>query len=547
MKKIVLCLTALAIAFASCSNGSDSPLAFAALDASNPAATDGTGQGTTPSTGTDAPIATPSGTPGTDAAPATPGASDGPSTGGVTIDGDGTVTINSSKMVFIGDDTETIVGVEYKVKKYAQLVIDDNPYFYTYYKLYYLNNKLRRLYSFDHGIGCDMDYKYDEFVEHQCGDDETPRYPTIYEYHENGKIAAYTYQNYGRGKRTFYDNGKLESHIAYAADGVTETSKTLYTYYDNGKTKTLETYSAGKLSYKYTYYDNGKQESYISYAADGVTEASKELYTYYDNGNQKTYEIYSAGKLSIKCAYYESGNPQKAETYNSDGKLSQIYTFYDLKASSGVYVSGLTTLYGKQESGITYAADGVTETSKTLYTYYDNGNKKTEETYSAGKLSSKSTYYDNGKQESYISYAADGVTEESKSLYTYYDNGNLKTYEKYSAGKLSSKRTYYDNGNKKTEETYSVAGKKYYVYMYFNESSSRQKLYASFNGDTGKLSSFSCVYMSGYTRCYYSSGYFYTYADKKTTTSSIDPSVYSSKEAYTQEQAEAKLEELLNE
>ena len=85
-----------------------------------------------------------------------------------------------------------------------------------------------------------------------------------------------------------------------------------------------------------------------------------------------------------------------------------------------------------------------------------------------------------------------------------------------------------------------------------------RKVEASFDSTTGKLTYFSGFYHLLYNhcyKCYYSSGFFYTYAENKIRyaghdselTSLIDPSVYSTKEDCTQEQAEAKLAELLNE
>ena len=880
MKKIILALTALAIVLASCSDGADTQFDFAALEAlkaSNPAVASGTD-------GTESPAATPAITE-TEAPIATPDVTTVTTIGGITIGADGTLTISSSKVVFIGDASETIDGVEYKVKKYAQLVIDDNPYFYTYCKLYYLNDKLRRFYSFDHGIGCEMDYKYDEFVEHECGGvkiytyyedgkleshikfgydttalingyqyvkNEYEYYSNAalklykayactntkdlnasaswalyskqeYEYHSNGEtkqIKLYSNTNtaspsegtlYLSRKDTYAESGKTESSISYSPEGW-ETSKTLYSYYDNGNqksyekysdgkptekttnyesgerktsesyyngllsnkatyyangnSKTRESYSNGKLSTKETYLENGNTESYIRYATDGVTEASKTLCAYYDSGNPKKAESYNNGALTkiytfydektttstyvdgislygkpeslityaadgvtetSKTLYYESGNPKKAESY-SNGALTQIYTFYDEKITTYVYVNGISlygkpktsesysngklsskttynengktecvinyaadgvtetgkTLYtyyanGKQKSVITYAADGVTEASKTLFAYYDSGNvkkaesynngaltkiytfydgsgtgymnvggtylngkQKTQESYSDGKLSRKQTYLENGntesvitygadgvteasktlcfyydsgnpkkvesygsdgkltqvcdcsdkkgttyvsvgsyslygKPETLISYASDGVTETGKTLYSYYDNGNNKTQETYSNGKLSSKRTYledgktessityavdgvtessktlytyYDNGGSKTEEYYSN-GIKSSLTMYFENSPTR-KLYAYFNSTTGKVSGFTYYYNSGYVKYYFTGFgggeyYLYTYADNKTRDFSSVSSVYSTVEPLTQEQAEAKLAELLNE
>ena len=75
--------------------------------------------------------------------------------------------LNASNLVFISQGNETVDSVEYLVKKYAEVFLDD-PYFYDYYKVYYLNDKVRRIYSCQHGIGSQRDYKYSDFNEAEC-------------------------------------------------------------------------------------------------------------------------------------------------------------------------------------------------------------------------------------------------------------------------------------------------------------------------------------------------------------------------------------------
>lgn len=164
---------------------------------------------------------------------------------------DGTVTINTSKMVYIGEGPETVDGVTYNVKKYAQLDIDDNPYFYTYYKLYFLNGKLRRISVRYHGIGSNMDYKYTDFVEHVCVTGMGSN--NIYIYDENGKIESTTQ------KSTLYE---------------------YYTkYYQNGNTKLYVMKQEGKISNFTFHYNSGYLKYYYSFAtgyfftyADNITK-----------------------------------------------------------------------------------------------------------------------------------------------------------------------------------------------------------------------------------------------------------------------------------
>ena len=56
----------------------------------------------------------------------------------------------------------------------------------------------------------------------------------------------------------------------------------------------------------------------------------------------------------------------------------------------------------------------------------------------------------------------------------------------------------------------------------------------------------SYYYESGYLKYYYSNGYYYEYADNTTRSASTDSSVYTSRTAYTNDQALAKLNELKN-
>ena len=157
MKKLIFGLLALAVLFASCSNSAGGA-AGAGLD---------------------------SGT--------LPGGSD-TNNGGTTSDIP--VLVGASNLMYIGEGTETVDSTAYTVKKYADVMVD-NPYFYTYYKLYYLNGKLRRVYQYEHVIGCAMDYKYTEFVEHYCYSNKIK----IHTYHENGKLESYTLNSFANGSK----------------------------------------------------------------------------------------------------------------------------------------------------------------------------------------------------------------------------------------------------------------------------------------------------------------------------------------------------------
>lgn len=140
--------------------------------------------------------------------------------------------LNASNLVFISQGNETVDSTEYLVKKYAEVFLDD-PYFYIYYKVYYLNDKVRRIYSCPHGIGSQRDYKYSDFNEAECRKGHSV---SEYYYYENGKKEKYT--------SVYYD---VSGNI---------TQQSTETYYESGNTKTSENlYNNMNMSVFSTYYD----------------------------------------------------------------------------------------------------------------------------------------------------------------------------------------------------------------------------------------------------------------------------------------------------
>lgn len=140
--------------------------------------------------------------------------------------------LNASNLVFISQGNETVDSTEYLVKKYAEVFLDD-PYFYIYYKVYYLNDKVRRIYSCPHGIGSQRDYKYSDFNEAECRKGHSV---SEYYYYENGKKEKYT--------SVYYD---VSGNI---------TQQSTETYYESGNTKTSENlYNNMNMSGFSTYYD----------------------------------------------------------------------------------------------------------------------------------------------------------------------------------------------------------------------------------------------------------------------------------------------------
>ena len=139
--------------------------------------------------------------------------------------------LNPSNLVYIGQGNETVDSVEYTVKKYADVYLDD-PYFYTYCKVFYLNDKVRRIYICEHGIGSQRDYKYSDFNEAECRKGHSV---VEYYYLENGKKEKYT--------SVYYD---VSGNI---------TQQSTETYYESGNKKTSETLNNMNMSGFSTYYD----------------------------------------------------------------------------------------------------------------------------------------------------------------------------------------------------------------------------------------------------------------------------------------------------
>ena len=139
--------------------------------------------------------------------------------------------LNPSNLVYIGQGNETVDSVEYTVKKYADVYLDD-PYFYTYCKVFYLNDKVRRIYICEHGIGSQRDYKYSDFHEAECRKGHS-----VVDYYslENGKKEKYT--------SVYYD---VSGNI---------TQQSTETYYESGNKKTSETLNNMNMSGFSTYYD----------------------------------------------------------------------------------------------------------------------------------------------------------------------------------------------------------------------------------------------------------------------------------------------------
>lgn len=245
--------------------------------------------------------------------------------------------------VYLGETTEVINRVTYIVKTYAD-VYGGSDYFYTIYKYYYLNNKLKRTCIINHSAGqVDFDYKYFEYVEHTCGTSSSVT--IINEFYDNGKIQNYSQTIPGIGyieKKYSEDGSILQFNEIY------NTFKSYKTYYNSGNEKSYKYYlplsddnSFFYLAYEEEYFDDifKNKKKYINYGKDGDSK-EKEEYYYAPNKYQFYLEYNLNGTVKNFMYFYQSGY---LEYYyiNSD---SFIYTYEDGKTktysiSDGVYSS----------------------------------------------------------------------------------------------------------------------------------------------------------------------------------------------------------------
>ena len=328
-----------------------------------------------------------------------------PGNGGVTIGEDGTVTITSRNVIYIGEESETIDSNTYLVKKYAELPIADCPYFYTYYKFYYLNNKLRRTYLFYHSMGqVELDYTYENFIPHSCGNNQGSeliteyyefgkifktiqintltgtKYKYEYLFNENGIKTSYTlYMNdVPTNKTTYYPSGTNESITQYQNGKIYYVTK----YYENGKEKESYNYNndvyPSYLSYKRTYYENGKEEWDIRYNPDG-TESYKEYHTYYENGNEKTKKEFRISVYDTKCSEL---NIFYNNNLSSNIKVEAYYNgwFETLGDTKFFYESGYLKYYFDDDGYLYTYEDGKTKSTSTNSSVYSN-----KQTYTAAQ------------------------------------------------------------------------------------------------------------------------------------------------------------------
>ena len=195
----------------------------------------------------------------------------------------GTDAGQDNPMKFLGETTETVEGVEYTVESYAYLYANI-PYYYTYYKNYYLDGKLRRIYMYNHGFTFDLDYMYTDFAEHDFVVDGFR-----WEFFE----ADGGWQYYKK-EIIFNDDGKIKSLIAYHS-GSKIPYKGNYEYYNSGLIKKIDCQSPYD-QFEELYYDEKGERNQLIKAKCGYGENNRFFfYSYYESGYLKYY--YSDGYL----------------------------------------------------------------------------------------------------------------------------------------------------------------------------------------------------------------------------------------------------------
>lgn len=269
---------------------------------------------------------------------------------------------SSDGLIFCGETTETIDGVEYVVKSYAQVLGD--PHFYSYFKYYYLDDKLRRTKLFDNEDLDNIGIAYTDFDESKY-----PDYYTEKAYFPSGKLQLYREYNAEKNSYTeYYENGKEKVEAVWNNDG-SETYRQEYTYYENGNKKTSINYHEGEIYSSFEYYENGKTKSKVEYNKEGkltkseytyyendeiksavvYNETSKNEYTYYENGSKKSCITYTNGKIDLEEYYYPNNEKMLSVDYYSDGTLHSFLYYYESGNTKYLYSSEYLKTYEDNE------------------------------------------------------------------------------------------------------------------------------------------------------------------------------------------------------
>lgn len=241
-----------------------------------------------------------------------------------------------SSLKDLGESTETVDGVEYKVHSYAE-VYANVPYYFTYYKEYYSNDKLRKLYIFNHPVGSDLDCTYNDFEEHVC----------IYPNKPYELFLSEEDDLYYKKEVTYNENGTINTIIAYPCYSE-DVNSYKYEYYENNsvkKTSSVEHSDGYLLETIKLYYENhdlgggqkdGENESIrAKINIDKSSSVIMRFYEYYESGFIKSYyRAESSGKLYSDTGFlytYEDNKTKYSSTSESDYATKQEKTSAEIK------------------------------------------------------------------------------------------------------------------------------------------------------------------------------------------------------------------------
>lgn len=188
-----------------------------------------------------------------------------------------------------------------------------------------------------------------------------------------------------------------------------------------------------------------------------------------------------------KVSDYGKEKLEKVVEYHDNGNLKyQFFLTYKIYADKGDMYGENELYYDElgRETLITVKEDG-TEISRTETTYAENGDK-TVIGYENGLIDSEWKEDANGnclRRVVYLDPGVKGYTDE----YTYYDNGQVKTESNYGRGgsaedMLSMYSEYYEDGSKKLYQDYMDDGRLYSESVY-KEDGTGQTFQYEYNSD----------------------------------------------------------------
>ncbi len=256
------------------------------------------------------------------------------------------------------------------------------------------------------------------------------------------------------GEKLFFDeNGNLRKIIKYENGAIVfirEYSEsrllTRYTEYTESG-HFVEDKAEGNITLKISYYDSSASLiEAISYAyhENGVVAEETEIHSdgsvkgarRFDESGSITerdfYVLDSGGYLFLESAKYfykDSGFPDKTAFYKAENVLS-----------SEIYYSDS----GEVEKTVYYGSDG--EISYyTLFEYHENGETKSESTYSGyGVITSLLLYSESKEKISLTNYSESGLPS---LIYLYAESGEIKEISRYTdSGELSSTEYFGEGG-----------------------------------------------------------------------------------------------------